>query len=168
MLRLQQSVVGYPRFLIPTSAFLFQPTASGVNLMQFKWKIPAFIYWIRIAAHAGRQNERCSYKISYLSRNLNKTFVWLQQQDMDMGKICSRVKLNNVCDIRGSERPKDPSEKISWGLQNINLCKAPVADSPKSVEERNIRQCHLLYLTRCHPAGTHTNTHSSTICGTGK
>lgn len=48
MLRLQQSVVGFPRFPFPTPSFSFslgrQITASGVNLMQFKWKIPAFIY----------------------------------------------------------------------------------------------------------------------------
>lgn len=60
------------------------------------------------SAHAGMENERCSYKISYLARNLENTFAWQQQQDMDMPPICSRVKLNNACDRRGSERAKAP------------------------------------------------------------
>lgn len=115
MLRLQLPVVELPRFPFPLPPVFLcrQITASGVNLTQFKWKISAFIYWICIAAHAGRENERCSYKISYLSRYLNMTFVWLQQQDMDIAPICSRAELNNVCDSRDWERASTSRKDLS-------------------------------------------------------
>jgi len=84
------AVVGFP-------LARFSLSVPGVNLMQFKLKIPAFIYWIRIAGHASAEGKTpgCSWNISYMTHNMsNKTFVCMQQQDML--PICSKAKMNNV------------------------------------------------------------------------
>jgi len=148
------AVVGFP-------LARFSLSVSGVNLMQFKLKIPAFIYRIRMAEHASAEGKTagCNWNISYMTHNMsNKTFVCMQQQDML--PICSKVKMNNVW------ADKDLSTQIVGGdlstsdlllrTVRIKLCMAPVADRLKSLSSVTLDP-----LIRCH---TYKNTtHSYTI-----